>query len=61
MVEITLDLTSIPEIELERDDFGNVRFAIEGRIDDDDAVSEVFNAERIEPVSITVETGDKGE
>ena len=62
MVEITLDLSRIPELEFERDDFGNVRFSVEGRIDDDEKVDEVFRADRITPVSLTVETdGEEGE
>ena len=61
MAETTLDLRSIPEIELERDDFGNVRVAIEGRVDDDEVVDEVLKAGRINPVSITVETESEEE
>ena len=57
MGEITLDLSRIPEIELERDDLNNVRFSVKGRIEDDDAVDEVFRAEKIEPVSVTLSTG----
>lgn len=56
MVEITLDLRRIPEIKLERDDLDNVRFSVEGRIDDDEKVSEVLQAGQIKPVSLTVET-----
>ena len=56
MVEITLDLRRIPEIELERDDLDNTRFLVEGRIDDDEKVSEVLQADQIKPISITVET-----
>lgn len=56
MVEITLDLRRIPEIELERDDFGNVRFSVEGRIDDGEKVREVLQADQIKPISLTVET-----
>lgn len=61
MGDITLDLSRIPEIELERDDLGNVRFSVEGRIHDDQAVNEVFHAEQIEPVSITlrIDTGEQ--
>lgn len=62
MVEITLDLRRIAEIELERDDLGNIRFSMEGRIDDDEKVEEVFRASQIQPVSLTVETeGEKDE
>lgn len=62
MVEVTLDLSHIQEIELEKDDFGNVRFSVEGRIDDDEKVKEVFRADRIKPVSLTIETeGEKDE
>ena len=56
MVEITLDLRRIQEIEIERDDLGNVRFSVVGHIDDDEKVSEVLRANQIKPISITVET-----
>lgn len=56
MVDITLDLRRLSEIEIERDDLGNVRVAVEGRIDDDDKVSELLQADQIKPVSITVTT-----
>lgn len=62
VAETTLELTRIPELELERDDLCNVRVAVEGRVDDGSAVDDVLRAENIRPVSITVETGtDTGE
>ena len=61
MIETTLDLRSIPEIEIERDDFGNARVVIEGRIEDNEVVDEVLKAGKITPVSITVATESREE
>ena len=58
MGEITVDLSRIQEIQIERIDESDVRVWVEGRIDDDDAVDEVLRARKIEPVSLTVDIGD---
>lgn len=64
MAEITIPLrdTEITEMEIERVETGQtIRFSIEGavKIEDSDIIQDAFEAQTLEPISITVETGNE--
>ena len=62
-MELTIDLsnTNIHDLEIERlDGASSIRFSVEGKIEDGDetAIREAFEAQELQPVELTVETGN---